>query len=402
MGRTKKQINAKEPIRLREQLLVDGRKSLYLDMYHKGKRTYKFLKMYLVPVVDIDTRLQNERTLAQANAIKEAMIRDLTYKIAGITDNTHKAKMTFSNWMQVYANNVRNSKTEAAALWSARCAAEVENFDDTTPLADIDKEWLLNFMQHLTSRKAHNTDKKHITKSTMFLYLCYVRAALNYAVRESIIPKSPFKGITRHSLSIEEHKREYLTVDEIKRLIKAPCSNETVKRAFLFSCFSGLRIYDIKNLRWKDIVKTATHWQVEIIQYKTGVELYLPLGMNARKWLPEQPADAADSDKVFPTLTRNHHQSLGTWMINAGITKDVSFHVARHAFATLCLTAGVDIYTTSQLLGHTTIRHTQRYARIINSKKEEAVSMFDKVFGLKQVSQSERIYINDDHHAKSE
>lgn len=58
----------------------------------------------------------------------------------------------------------------------------------------------------------------------------------------------------------------------------------------------------------------------------------------------------------------------------------ITFHLARHSFATLCLTAGIDIYTTSQLLGHTTIRHTQRYARIINTKKDEAVSLFDGVF----------------------
>lgn len=58
----------------------------------------------------------------------------------------------------------------------------------------------------------------------------------------------------------------------------------------------------------------------------------------------------------------------------------ILLHAGRHSFATLCLTAGIDIYTTSQLLGHTTIRHTQRYARIINTKKEEAVSLFDGVF----------------------
>lgn len=401
MGRPRKQVTVKEPIRLREQQLANGSKSLYLDIYHNGKRSYKFLKLYLVPETDSATRTQNANTLAEANAIKEEMIHDLTNRIAGIKDNSHKAKMAFSEWMRIYADNVRKEKTESAALWSARCAAEVKDYDSTTALAEIDKEWILNFMQHLTTRKAHNTGKKRMAKSTVFLYLCYIRAALNYAVRESLIPKSPFKGITKQSLSVREHKREYLTVDEIKRLMKAPCSNETVKAAFLFSCFSGLRIFDITNLRWCDIVKTATHWQVEIVQYKTGVALYLPLGMNARKWLPEKPDEASDDDKVFPKLTRNYHQSLGTWMQNAGITKDVSFHVARHAFATLCLTAGVDIYTTSQLLGHTTIRHTQRYARIINSKKEEAVSMFDVVFGEKEVSQSTGIYINNDQTEKS-
>jgi len=71
---------------------------------------------------------------------------------------------------------------------------------------------------------------------------------------------------------------------------------------------------------------------------------------------------------------------LSDWAKDAGIDKKFSFHVARHTFATLALTAGVDIYTTSQLLGHTTIRHTQRYARIINSKKNDAVSLLDSAF----------------------
>lgn len=381
MGRQKKQVVMKEPIRLREQVLKNGNRSLYLDIYHNGKRTYKFLKLYLVPETDTPSRIMNANTLAQANAIKEEMILDLTNRIAGIKDKSHKARMPFCAWMGIYAGNAKKSCAESSKRWIDRTVKEVTDYDSEITLADVDKEYLAGFMEHLVSRSAHNTDRKKLTKTTVFLYLCYVRAALNYAVRESVIPKSPFKGITRASLSIKEHKREYLTVEEIKRLVATPCHRADIKGAFLFSCFSGLRIYDIMNLRWKDIVQTATHWQVEIVQYKTGVELFLPLNMNARKWLPEKPEDATAEDKVFPRLTRYYGQTLGTWMKNAGITKDITFHAGRHSFATLCLTAGIDIYTTSQLLGHTTIRHTQRYARIINTKKDEAVSLFDGVFG---------------------
>ena len=86
------------------------------------------------------------------------------------------------------------------------------------------------------------------------------------------------------------------------------------------------------------------------------------------------------------------HQKLKTMYLTRAINKrmqevgeqlgigNISTYVARHTFATLALTAGVDIYTTSQLLGHTTIRHTQRYARIINSKKNDAVSLLDSAF----------------------
>lgn len=370
----------KEPVRLREQVLKNGNRSLYLDIYHNGKRTYKFLRLYLVPETDTPSKIMNANTLAQANAVKEEMILDLTNRIAGIKDKSHKARMPFCAWMGIYAENAKKGCAESSKVWIDRVVKEVTEYDSVISLADVDKEYLAGFMEHLVSRPAHNTDRKKLTKSTVFLYLCYLRAALNYAVRENVIPKSPFKGITKASLSVKEHKREYLTVGEIKRLAATPCHRDDIKDAFLFSCFSGLRIYDIMNLRWKDIVKTSTHWQVEIVQYKTGVELFLPLNMNARKWLPEKPEDATADDKVFPRLTRYYGQTLGTWIKSAGIAKDITFHAGRHSFATLCLTAGIDIYTTSQLLGHTTIRHTQRYARIINTKKDEAVSLFDGVF----------------------
>lgn len=77
-------------------------------------------------------------------------------------------------------------------------------------------------------------------------------------------------------------------------------------------------------------------------------------------------------------LNTNHLSFIYSFLLSLAFL--LLMHAARHSFATLCLTAGIDIYTTSQLLGHTTIRHTQRYARIINTKKDEAVSLFDGVF----------------------
>ena len=77
-------------------------------------------------------------------------------------------------------------------------------------------------------------------------------------------------------------------------------------------------------------------------------------------------------------LISNGLRSVVTYLLTAALWD--LFHTSRHTFATLALTAGVDIYTTSQLLGHTTIRHTQRYAKIINSKKDDAVSLLDNAF----------------------
>ena len=90
MPRIKKPKKVKEPIRLRMKDLSDGSKSLYLDIYRNGKRTYEYLKLYLIPGTDSNTRRQNEITMAAANAIKSKRIIELTSGEAGIVNHTDK------------------------------------------------------------------------------------------------------------------------------------------------------------------------------------------------------------------------------------------------------------------------------------------------------------------------
>lgn len=100
---------------------------------------------------------------------------------------------------------------------------------------------------------------------------------------------------------------------------------------------------------------------------KTKEPIYLPLSNEALKWMPEREDKAAD-DPVF-NLPSNINQYLRPWAEAAGITKRFTFHTARHTFATMMLTLGADLYTVSKLLGHTSVRMTQVYAKIINQKK---------------------------------
>ena len=119
--------------------------------------------------------------------------------------------------------------------------------------------------------------------------------------------------------------------------------------------------------------------QVEIKQQKTGEPLYLPLSANALQWLPERGL-AKDSDKVFalPHVS-TVEKFLPIWAKDAGINKHVTFHVSRHTNATLMLYYGADIYTVSKLLGHTSVKTTQIYAKIMDKKKQQAVSMIPNI-----------------------
>ena len=113
---------------------------------------------------------------------------------------------------------------------------------------------------------------------------------------------------------------------------------------------------------------------------KTKEQLYLPLSKEALKWMPER-GGAKDQDKVFALPSDSCvYKYLQQWVKKAGITKHVSFHVSRHTFATMMISLGSDLYTVSKLLGHTNIKITEVYAKLVNKKKFEAVDLVNDVF----------------------
>lgn len=105
MARNKKTTKAKEPIRLRMKDLSNGNKSLYLDIYRDGKRSYEYLKMYIVPETDENSRRQNQATLVAANKIKADRIIELTNGEAGIKQAKDEPKVLLLDWMNTYMEN---------------------------------------------------------------------------------------------------------------------------------------------------------------------------------------------------------------------------------------------------------------------------------------------------------
>jgi integrase len=181
------------------------------------------------------------------------------------------------------------------------------------------------------------------------------------------------------SIKSIQTKREYLTIEEVESLVNTPCQREDVRLPFLFACFCGLRVSDIRRLKWKNIIHDGVKTRVEVVQKKTGTTLCLPLNHHALEYLPK-PIGAPD-DYIFsvPDL-HTVAKHLKHWGDAAGITKKMTMHVGRHTFATMTLTTGTDLYTTSRLLGHTNVETTQVYGKIVDSKKQQAVFMVDKLF----------------------
>jgi len=215
-----------------------------------------------------------------------------------------------------------------------------------------------------------------LSDGTRHGYSHLLSIVFNSAIQEGIIPSNPMKALTRFERpKLPESNREYLTIDEIKKLVKTPCKKPFVKQAFLFTCFSGLRFSDVKMLKWGDF-QTDNDGQklIRYMQQKTRKNEYLQISGEALKFLPERN-DATDQDIIFPLACNGFtNKILAKWVSAAGIQKRVTFHVGRHTNATLLLSLGVPIETVSKLLGHSNIKTTQIYAKVIDKNKRDAVN----------------------------
>lgn len=338
-------------VKLRRRKRSGNKESLYLDIYHDGIRKFEHLNLFLT-----GDKIKNKETLRTAELIRAKREVDLNYEDHGLVSPNRK-KENFVKFFEGIVNQLPKDRSS----WQCTLV-KLKNFtNDFISFNQITSEWLLNFQKYLLSE---------VSQITAWHYYSNIKFALNKAVRERIINNNPanlIKGIKK-----PETKREYLTEEEIKTIVSTKCSNLEVKNAFLFSCFTGLRLSDIINLKWENIVND----RIEYTQKKTRSVEYLPLTETAINILKKQKIQVNEKDNfIFHLPVKcNISANIKKWMENSNINKKISFHNARHTFATLSLNVGNDLYTVSKLLGHKDISTTQIYAKIIDSKKQEAVN----------------------------
>lgn len=393
MSRKGEDGTIKEPIKLRFKQLKDGNQSIYLDCYINGIREYKFLNLYLRPDTSRENKMWNIEQLRLANAIKAQYIIDIQNGEFGFKDRNRTRKLSFLTYCEdMAAEYEANGQTSCAVLMRSAVKRMTAYKGKNISFNHIDKEFLIGFIEYLNSDirdfDKESKDKKRKPKPLSEVYkealFARIMVALNKAERDGIIVKNPGKDIDRKLKPHAEQKsRCYLTLDEIQKIIDTEYKPDNdIKPAFLFCCFSGLRYSDVQKLTWGEItVSPEGYAQIETNMQKTGKDITIPLSDNALKWLPER-TDQTSASRIFyklPDQVTNADVRLRTIIKKAGITKHVTFHVARHTFATLTLTYGADLYTVSKLLGHSNIRTTQIYAKIVDESKRKAVNLIPKL-----------------------
>lgn len=241
------------------------------------------------------------------------------------------------------------------------------------PLKDIDVLLLENLKVFLLSAPQGGGKSGTLSQNSACTYFCIIKAALHQAFIDGYLPidiASKVKNIPE-----EESKREYLTLSELEQLAKTPCSTSQLREAALFSALTGLRHSDIMKLTWSEIIDdTATNaYRISLKMKKTKRLVDMPISEQARLLCGSR---REPHQRVFEDLTPPSWISrpLEKWVEAAGIEKHITFHCFRHTFATLQLANGTDIYTVSKMLGHTNVRTTQIYTKLVDSKKQEAAN----------------------------
>ena len=387
MARAKKINRESSFVTLRTKPVSKGRQSYYLDIYKDGQRKYEFLKLYLVPATNEAAKIQNANTEQAAKAIRNQRELEIIQGKGGLAPVSN-SKLLLLDWMEEYRKiKLVTGQSNERALSVEKVIAHLKAYaGEKTKLSAVDSDFCKGFVAYLgnaTSGK-HTQNPKPLASSTANAYFQLFTSALNEAVRQKKIATNPVLYLSREDkkpIKAEKSNRTFLTIEEVKQLAATDFKNESIKQAFLFACFTGLRISDIRNLTWGNIVERNGSFFVTITMQKTREPLTIKLNKQAAKWLPKKNATKEVFD--LPVYNAIINDNLKRWAKKAGIEKSLCFHMSRHTFATMELTLGADLYVVSKLLGHNDVSVTQIYADIINKKREEAVDLMDSAFETK-------------------
>ena len=361
-------------VTLRKKTLSDGRISLYLDIYRPKslpKRKREYLKLYLHP--DPKTRKEresNKKTSLLAESIRSKRLLELQHDQFGFSHLNEEAQTNFIAYFSEQAEK-RRASSGNYGNWDSVLKHLIKHSGNSFSFSDVNAVWLEDFKDYLKSR-ARTKSNQPLSQNSCYSYFNKVKACLKQAVKDKVINYNPASEVDGFKQG--ETQREFLTLEELKLLVQTECEIPLMKTAFLFSALTGLRWSDIQKLTWREVQHSESQgWYIRFQQQKTkGVET-LPIPQQARELLGDQQSR---EERVFKGLKYSawHNLRLAQWVMKAGITKTITFHCARHTFATLQLTLGTDIYTVSKLLGHRELKTTQVYAKIIDQKKIEAAN----------------------------
>lgn len=372
------------------KVLSDGRESLFLEYYlgfemvysdkqdkmvAKKHRKKEFISLYLwqAPRTPLE-RQQNKETLELAKKIRFERGQELLNSVDGYRLKKER-DISFLDYYQNYIDNY-NKKDIRMVKNSFDCfkrflteTPEYNKFSKTIKPEQIDKDMVMAFVEYLQSYYNGETPKAYYSR---------FKKVILHAIEHDIISKNPCNKV---SIKIDDGqlKKDVLSQEEILLLLssKHQDENPNIRRAFIFCLYTGIRFCDVKDLTFANVDysnKLLKFEQNKTKGHSASSGVVIPLNDGLLKLIGEPESDNRN-ELIFPLPSHTMClKALRRWTKRAGINKHITWHCARHSFAVNILNNGANIKTVASLLGHSGLKHTEKYTRAIDSLKQDAIN----------------------------
>ncbi len=368
-------------VTLRQKKLKSGKLSLYLDFYppiinpETGKSTRReFLNIHILdnPKKPKEKK-ENKDKIQIAEGIRAKRQIDLLKEDYDFLKSDN-SKENFLDYIDTKLKKREKSGVNYDT-WRSMFNYLKRFTNGYLAMKNVNSRFIENFKEYLLTTSTFKSETQKLHQNSASAYFNVFREAVAQAFNDDLIKKNPLPQVK--TIPNIESQREFLEISEVEKLFNTPCKSPVIKKAFLFACLTGLRKVDIKDLTWGEIYHSEQNgYYIRFRQKKTEIPQTLNIPQKAVDLLGKK---GKKKDLIFKDVTKSIYRILPEWVLSAGIDKHITFHCARHTAATMHITLGTDLYTVSELLGHSSIKNTQIYAKIISKKKMEAVGRFDEL-----------------------
>ena len=320
-------------------------------------------------------RNQNREVLELAQKIRFEREQQFKEQKDGYRLEKNK-DMNFLNFFESYLNDyTKKDKRNIKVAYNRfkdflRDEPRYNIYQDFIKPQQLTKEMMRRFVEYLQSRS--------IGEGAKTIYQRF-KKVVNYAIEQNIMIKNPCLGIVCKA-DDSTLRKDILSMDEIKKLIQTeyPEQNLQVRDAFIFCLCTGLRFCDVEALNYSNVDysnKTLTFEQHKTRGHSANSGVVVPLSDTALELIGEPTSNNPSEELIFelPSYT-SCSKGLKRWVKRAGINKHITWHCARHSFATNSLMMGANIAVVGSLLGHSGLRHTMRYLKAVDAQKREATN----------------------------
>lgn len=275
----------------------------------------------------------------------------------------------FLRWMEKEIPKLAGQRSPGTVKWYWNAWKHFRSYRPAVRFSDMNYQCIMQFDNYLRSRAGLQLNTRYVAHKV-------IKTFINHAIRSGIRMENPYR---EYKIRQEYHERNYLADDEIAALRRLydggrlAREQQDILGAFLFCCNTGLRISDIKRMTCDDIIGDELVFVPAKTRHRLKV-VRIPLNATARSYI-----NVTAGNLFVMHSDQNTNRQLKEVCHYAGITRKLSFHTARHTFATQFLRKGGKVEVLKELMGHSKLETTMAYVHIVNDEKKRQVMLMDDV-----------------------